>query len=82
MLFLFLGWLNKVRQDAEKEDLYVGNARFYLTKAKEVNVKNPTEDKEMVSKNLKPDVKAMSYLAHSSKFDWCNWLYFEFCPAS
>ena len=49
---LFLGWLNKVRQDAEKEDLYVGNARFYLTKAKEVNVKNPTEDKEMVSKNF------------------------------
>ena len=50
---LFLGWLNKVRQDAEKEDLYVGNARFYLTKAKEVNVKNPTEDKEMVRKNFK-----------------------------
>jgi len=44
-----LGWLNKVRQDAEKEDLYVGNARFYLTKAKEVNVKNPTEDKEMIN---------------------------------
>ena len=63
--------MNKVRQDAEKEDLYVGNARFYLTKAKEVNVKNPTEDKEMVSKNFKPDVKAKSYLAHSSKFDWC-----------
>ena len=52
-LILFLGWLNKVRQDAEKEDLYVGNARFYLTKAKEVNVKNPTEDKEMVRKIFK-----------------------------
>ena len=66
--------MNKVRQDAEKEDLYVGNARFYLTKAKEVNVKNPTEDKEMVNKNLKPDMKAKSYSAHSLKFDW---LYFE-----
>ena len=45
---LLLGWLNKVRQDTEKDDLYMGNARYYLTKAKEVHVKNPTQDKEMV----------------------------------
>merc|ERR1712166_262998 len=38
-----------IEEDAEKEDLYVGNARFYLTKAKEVNVKNPTEDKQMIN---------------------------------
>jgi len=44
-----LGWLNKVRQDTEKDDLYMGNARYYLTKAKEVHVKNPTQDKEMIN---------------------------------
>ena len=45
---LLLGWLNKVRSDTEKEDVYLGNARHYLTKAKEVHQKNPTKDKGMV----------------------------------
>lgn len=43
-----LGWLNKLRSDTEKDDIYLGNARHYLIKAKEFNSKNPTQDKEMV----------------------------------
>ena len=50
---LLLGWLNKVRSDTEKEDVYLGNARHYLTKAKEVHQKNPTKDKGMVCSCLK-----------------------------
>jgi len=44
-----LGWLNKVRSDTEKEEVYLGNARHYLTKAKEVHQKNPTKDKGMIN---------------------------------
>ena len=44
-----LGWLNKVRADSEDEEMYLGNARYYLNRAKEVHAKNPTSDKEMVS---------------------------------
>ena len=43
-----LGWLNKLRTDAEKDDVYLGAARYYLGHAKEVHIKNPTKDKEMV----------------------------------
>ena len=43
-----MGWLNKVRSDSENDDMYCGNARYYLTKSKEVHAKNPTSDKEMV----------------------------------
>ena len=43
-----LGWLNKVRLDSENDDLYKGNARHYLTKAKDVHSKHPTQDKGMV----------------------------------
>ncbi len=43
-----MGWSNKVRAELEKDDMYLGNARYFLSRAKEVNVKNPTEDKEMV----------------------------------
>ena len=44
-----LGWLNKVRAESEKEDVYQGNARYFLTKAKEVHQKNPTKDKGMIN---------------------------------
>jgi len=40
-----LGWLNHLRKDED----YVGNARFYLQKAKQVQVVNPTDDDEMVN---------------------------------
>ena len=43
-----LGWLNKLRTDTEKDDMYLGAARYYLQHAKEVHIKNPTKDKEMV----------------------------------
>ena len=43
-----LGWLNKLRSDTEQDEMYLGNARYYLTRAKEVNVRNPTKDTEMV----------------------------------
>ena len=43
-----LGWLNKLRSEQEQEDLYIGNTRFYLIRAKEANVKKPIKDKEMV----------------------------------
>ena len=43
-----LGWLNKLRTNAEKDDVYLGAARYYLGHAKEVHIKNPTKDKEMV----------------------------------
>lgn len=43
-----LGWLNKLRADFEKDQIYTGNARYFLNKAKEVHAKNPTQDQEMV----------------------------------
>ena len=44
-----LGWVNKLRSEQEKDELFLGNARYYLTKAKEVHKKNPTKDEEMVN---------------------------------
>ena len=40
-----LGWLNYLREDPD----YWGNVRHYLTRAKEVQAKNPTDDQEMIS---------------------------------
>jgi len=41
-----LGWLNFLRSRTDAD--YEGNARFYLKKAKEVNVVAPTDDNSMV----------------------------------
>lgn len=43
-----LGWLNRLKVMDLKEDVYNGNARFYLNKALEVHSKNPTQDLQMV----------------------------------
>jgi len=48
-VWYLLGWLNKLRSENEADELYQGNARYYLTKAKEVHMKKPTKDKEMVN---------------------------------
>lgn len=40
-----LGWLNYLREDPD----YWGNVRHYLTRAKQVQAKNPTDDQEMIS---------------------------------
>ena len=39
-----LGWLNYLR----KEEEYLGNARFYLNKAKQVHAINPSDDDALV----------------------------------
>jgi len=39
-----LGWINFLREDPD----YWGNVRHYLTKAKQVQVMNPTDDEDMV----------------------------------
>ena len=39
-----LGWLNYLREDPD----YWGNVRHYLARAREVHVRNPTDDTEMV----------------------------------
>ncbi len=44
-----LGWLNKLRAEVADEDGYEGNARFYLSKAREAQKKNPTDDADMVA---------------------------------
>ena len=43
-----LGWSNKLRSEQEQDEMYLGNTRYYLTRAKEVNVRNPTKDDAMV----------------------------------
>ena len=40
-----LGWLNYLREDPD----YWGNVRHYLSRAKQVQAKNPTDDQEMIS---------------------------------
>lgn len=40
-----LGWLNYLREDPD----YWGNVRHYLTRAKQVQAKNPTDDQEMIN---------------------------------
>jgi len=40
-----LGWLNYLRDDPD----YHGNVRHYLTKAKQVHTRNPTDDEDMVA---------------------------------
>ena len=40
-----LGWLNYLREDSD----YWGNVRHYLTRAKQVQVRNPTDDQEMIN---------------------------------
>ena len=47
-----LGWVNKLRSEQEQDEMFLGNARYYLSKAKEVHQKNPTKDNEMVSEFL------------------------------
>ena len=47
-VWYLLGWLNKLRSENESDEMYLGNAKYYLNKAKMVHVKNPTKDKEMV----------------------------------
>jgi len=39
-----LGWLNFLKEDSD----YWGNVRHYLAKAKQVQVRNPTDDQEMM----------------------------------
>ena len=62
-VWYLLGWVNKLRSEQEQDDMYLGNSRHFLTKAKEVNVKNPTKDKEMIAhidellKELGPDTE-------------------------
>ena len=62
-VWYLLGWVNKLRSEQEQDDMYLGNSRHFLTKAKEVNVKNPTKDKEMINhidellKELGPDTE-------------------------
>jgi len=41
-----LGWTNFLRSKTDSD--YCGNARYYLNKAKEINKKEPTNDKEMM----------------------------------
>jgi len=41
-----LGWTNFLRSKSDSD--YCGNARYYLTKAKEINKKDPTHDKQMM----------------------------------
>lgn len=43
--YYLLGWLNFLRDDPD----YHGNVRHYLTKAKQVNTMNPTDDEGMVA---------------------------------
>lgn len=42
-----LGWLNYLRASSG-DQMFKGNARFYLKKAQKANKVNPTEDREMV----------------------------------
>lgn len=42
-----LGWSNYLR--SKEEEGYLGNARFYLSKALKVNKKSPTDDKDMLA---------------------------------
>ena len=44
-----LGWVNKLRSEHDQDDMFLGNARYYLSKAREVHTKNPTKDKEMMN---------------------------------
>jgi len=44
-----LGWVNKLRSEHDEDNIFIGNARYYLSKAKEVHTKNPTKDKEMIN---------------------------------
>ena len=48
-VWYLLGWLNKLRSDNESDEMYLGNARFYLTKAREVHLKKPSQDQQMVN---------------------------------
>ena len=45
----FLGWVNKLRSEHDEDNIFIGNTRYYLSKAKEVHTKNPTKDKEMMN---------------------------------
>ena len=45
----FLGWVNKLRSEHDEDNIFIGNTRYYLSKAKEVHTKNPTKDKEMIN---------------------------------
>ena len=44
-----LGWVNKLRSEHDQDEMFLGNARYYLSKAREVHTKNPTKDKEMMN---------------------------------
>ena len=48
-MYYLLGWVNKLRSEHDQDDMFLGNARYYLSKAKEVHQKNPTKDKEMIN---------------------------------
>ena len=44
-----LGWLNHLRSSSGGDEMFKGNARFYLKKAQRAHKANPTEDREMVN---------------------------------
>ena len=38
-----------MRSEHDEDNIFIGNARYYLSKAREVHTKNPTKDKEMIN---------------------------------